>query len=229
MFRMTTFDGSNNSIKNGNEKKRIDVDSLLSKATRMIDPVNEYLNCVISIRDSVKSDSKAKIHSLLISKIQPIVKKHSGVLLKTITDDIFLYFHDKPGTQDLETIEKGLECCLAIISVRNDINKELAKEQLPEISYNISADYFNFMFTAYEPEKPIPFQAFRRSINVCREMNKLAPVNSMIIGQDLKIFVQRIPVEKGYRFEKLQDYQRRKKSSYPVFLFSKEELVKKEN
>ncbi len=133
----------------------------------------------------------------------------------------FFYFQDKPGLQDLETIKKGVDCCLFIMSSRNAINEELVKDQLPEISYNISADYHNLMFTAYEPEKPVPFEAFRGSINFCRELNILAPVNSIIIGQDLRDIAQHIPVEKGNHFEKLEDYQYQKKSSYPIYRLDK--------
>ncbi len=90
---MTTFDASNNSGKNDNEKKLIDVDSLLSNATSMIDPANLYLEGVVSIRDYVKSDSMAKVYSIFTNKIQPIVKKHSGVFFSNIDGDgVFFLF-----------------------------------------------------------------------------------------------------------------------------------------
>ena len=54
---------------------------------------------------------------------------------------------------------------------------------LPEISYNISAGYVNVNLNLRSKFNSI--EVFRGPINFCLRMNKLAPTNSIIIGQDL--------------------------------------------
>ena len=76
---------------------------------------------------------------------------------------------------------------------------------LPEISYNISADYVNLNLRFFKG-KSIPFEVFRGPINFCLRMNKLAPTNSIIIGQDLHAIFNYHSVKNGFRFKNYQIY-----------------------
>ena len=76
---------------------------------------------------------------------------------------------------------------------------------LPEISYNISADYVNLNLRFFKG-KSIPFEVFRGPINFCLRMNKLAPTNSIIIGQDLHAIFNTILLRMVFAFKNYQIY-----------------------
>ena len=203
---------------NENTKKIID-----KLSVSFVDPIEYYFFCVVHIID-IRSDKISKLNSIILNAILPIVKKENGVLVRTdndeVKDDIIFYLPDTKNSHG-EPIARALECCLAIISVHNDIDKELL-----ENSYNIGADITTLFLGDYEG-KSIPPQIFWTPTNWCQGMSKLGPANSIVIGQDLHGIAQHIPVEKGYRFQKLPDYHYKKQYSYPVYLFSKEESMKK--
>jgi hypothetical protein len=75
---------------------------------------------------------------------------------------------------------------------------------LPEISYNISAGYVNVNLNLRSKFNSI--EVFRGPINFCLVMNKLAPTNSIIIGQDLHAIFNYHSVKNGFRFKNYQIY-----------------------
>ena len=187
----------------------------------MIDTFETYFLCVVHIVDFVKSDNSAKFYSTFINSILPFVKEYNGKLVRTINEDIVFYFPDTSNMERQEAFDNALQCCLAIIYARTDFNKVLVEDGLPEISYNISADYFNLNLRLYK-EKSIPFEIFRGAINFCLRMNKVAPTNCIIVGQDLHAIFNHFSMKNGYRFQKLPDLHYGNKSSYPVYLVSLE-------
>ena len=192
---------------------------------KFVDQFEQYFICVVHILDFAKIFNSRKIgkfYAKFVNCILEIVKKHNGVLLRTVHDDTIFYFPNTSNWHESEAIQSALECCLAIISSRSKVNKILVKEELPEISYNVSAEYGNLVI--YRSEKSISFDLFGGLIKFCREMKKLAPTSSIIVGQDVYVISNHFLFQEGrYHFQKVRDMSLKGRSlSYPLYLVSKE-------
>jgi hypothetical protein len=109
----------------------------------IIDAFETYFLCVVRIINFSKVDNPTKLYSAFTDVIQPIVKECNGKLVRNINEDTIVYFPDTSNMERLEAFYNALQFCLAIIYAGTNINRVLVENGLPEISYNISADYVN--------------------------------------------------------------------------------------
>jgi class 3 adenylate cyclase len=90
---------------------------------------------------------------------------------------------------------------MKLIEARDIINETLRNEQLPEISYRISAT-FGPVRVAIIATSAVD-DIFGSTVNTCSKINSLAKPNTMVIDESLYEKVKKI---KGYLFEKTGNY-----------------------
>jgi len=199
----------------------MEVDSFSDKEITK-DPIESYLVCLVHLMGTFRAESQANVYTAFNDKILTIVKKYNGIFVKNIDNDLFFYFPDTFNFEKGEAFECALETSVAILSARFGINEMLVEEGLPEISYNISNDYTNLNLRLFKSKKSISFEVFRAAFEFCRQINMMAPENSIIIGEDLYAIVKRFSFQRDYNFQKLPDLVYGKHCLYPVYLVSKE-------
>jgi class 3 adenylate cyclase len=72
---------------------------------------------------------------------------------------------------------------MTILSANSIINSKLVEEDLPSISYRISADYGTVELATSATSNSVDI--FGSTVNTCAKINDLASPNEMVIGQDL--------------------------------------------
>jgi two-component system, OmpR family, response regulator ChvI len=186
-----------------------------------------YCICIVDIVGSTKITSKiynskkiGKFYSTFINAVAAIIKEHNGVVIKTVGDGVISYFPNTSNNQNEEAFKDPLECTLGIISSRSSINLKLFKEGLPGISYRISLDYGKVEVA--RSETSTYWDLFGPTVNFCAKINKLAPENGIIIGNDLHIIVSSFPVlHSQYHFHHMQDTQFHTGNLfYPLYLLT---------
>lgn len=186
-----------------------------------------YCICIIDIVGSTQITSKiynskkiGKFYSTFINAIADIVNEHKGIVIKTVGDGVISYFPDTANSQDPEGFKDALECCLKMISSRSSINLKLLKEGLPAISYRISLDYGKVEVARSGTSTSCDL--FGPTVNFCAKINKLAPENSIIIGDDLHIIISSFPIlHNNYHFHQMQGLHfHTGKLSYPLYLLT---------
>lgn len=192
------------------------------------DKPHNFCICIIDIIKSTNSIAKIsndslklkKYYSLFLNTIGKTITNYSGKILKSNGDSIIFYF---PKTHDLSTFNKSsfievIECGLTMSSARCLINQKAYEEKIPSINFRISAVYGKVesaksLFTSPANNFPIEIlDFFGHSMNVCSKINNLAPVNSMVIGEDFyKIFINLFSKEEvkdiDYIFQEIGNYE----------------------
>jgi len=183
-----------------------------------------YCICIIDIVGSTqitskiyKSEKIGKFYSTFINEIAAIVKKHNGIVIKTVGDGVISYFPDTSNSQATEAFKDVLECSLEMISSRSSINLKLFKEGLPGISYRVSLDYGKVEVA--RSETSTSWDLFGPTVNFCAKINKIAPDNGIIIGDDLHIIISSFPsLHSRYHFHQLQGMHSIQEGSFIPFI-----------
>jgi len=89
--------------------------------------------------------------------------------VKNIGESLLYYF--PVYTKPTDSIVSSVRCNLDIIQQRNDLNKALKGEGLPEISYRISSD-FRKVFVAQSSLFLIN-DVFGPTVNMCAKINHM--------------------------------------------------------
>jgi class 3 adenylate cyclase len=104
---------------------------------------------------------------------------------------------------------------MKLIEARQTINQALLAENLPEVSYRISA-MFGPVRVAIVATSAID-DIFGSTVNTCSKINSLARPNTLVIGESL---YQKVKTIKGYEFEKVSDYTIDADNKFAVYLVS---------
>jgi two-component system, OmpR family, response regulator ChvI len=196
-----------------------------------------YCVSIIDIVGSTQITSKlyssgkiTKFYTVFINEVANIVKYYDGKILKTVGDGVIFFFPQTSKVENIEAFGKALECLLNLLSSRHNINSELHKQLLPDISYRISADYGK-LEVAMSGEVLTSYDLFGPTINFCSKINKKAPPNGIAIGADLwRIINSSRRLAKCYHFKEVKELTwKENRYSYPVYVFrpSNEKYIEK--
>jgi CheY-like chemotaxis protein len=154
------------------------------------------------------TEADSKYYSIVFNSIIAIVvivKGFGGKIIKSLGDGLVCYFPRTSDSTDESAFKDVIECGLTIIAALPTINAKLHEENLPNINYRISADYGKV-----EVAKSATSEAddlFGSPMNLCAKINSLAPVNTMVIGNNLYQFVRRITSSNSSLFSDYDKYQ----------------------
>ncbi|MEM3089426.1 MAG: adenylate/guanylate cyclase domain-containing protein [Candidatus Nitrosotenuis sp.] len=167
---------------------------------------SNYCVCFVDIVGSTKLTAKlsdlqtSKFYSIFLNSLATVITQNGGVVVKNIGDAL-LYYFPKTDTDEAGPFAEMLRCNMKVIEARSMINELLRKEELPELSYRISANY-GPVRVAIIATSSID-DIFGTTVNTCSKINSLAKPNTLIIGQPLYEKVKKI---EQYRFEKVTSY-----------------------
>jgi class 3 adenylate cyclase len=178
---------------------------------------SNYCVCFVDIVGSTILTSKltdiqtSKFYSIFLNSLATVISANGGVVVKNIGDALLFYF-PKTDTNDVAPFEEMLKCCMKVIEARHAINQSLRNENLPELSYRLSAA-FGPVRVAIVATSAID-DLFGSTVNICSKMNSLAKPNTMVIGEYLHEKVKNI---RGYAFEKVATYNINAETKFTVY------------
>ncbi|MEP6576121.1 MAG: adenylate/guanylate cyclase domain-containing protein, partial [Nitrososphaerota archaeon] len=184
-----------------------------------------YCICFVDIVGSTQitakitpSEKVGKFYSIFINAIASIVKDHNGRIVKTVGDGVLFFFPGTSNIEDIKAFVDALECCLAMISLRNTINAKLYEEKLPGISYRISAEYGRVEVA--KSDRSASYDLFGTTVNFCAKINKNAPPNGVVLGSDLYTIVSSFPtLADRYNMQEIGELRLSTgKRRYPIYV-----------
>jgi len=146
-----------------------------------------YCVCMVDIMNSTKITSNlteretSEFYKIFLNSLAIIVRKFDGIVVKNIGDALLFYF--PVGHSEKEhTLKNCLDCCMTISESHNEIANQLKQQKLPIFNYRISATYgiVRIAKTSTSSVNDI----FGTTVNRCAKINRAAPPNGLIIGQD---------------------------------------------
>jgi class 3 adenylate cyclase len=164
----------------------------------------KYCVCMIDIMNSTKitatlSDSQtSEFYRIFLNSVALTVRNFGGIVVKNIGDALLFYFPILHSENEL-TIKKCLNCCLTLGESQKDIAKKLQQEKLPVIDFRTSAT-FGVVRIARTSTSSVN-DIFGTTVNRCAKINRTAPANGLIIGEE---FYQNAKNLEGYSFKKVE-------------------------
>ena len=164
----------------------------------------KYCVCMIDIINSTKitsqlSDSQtSEFYRIFLNSLAIIVRNFGGIVIKNIGDALLFYFPVQQSEKEF-TIKKCLNCCLKLGESHKDITTKLQNENLPIVDYRTSAT-FGMVRIARTSTSSVN-DIFGTTVNRCAKINRTAPANGLIIGEDLYENAKNL---EGFEFKKVR-------------------------
>jgi len=156
-------------------------------------------------------NKSSRYYEIFLNHMAKVVRQYNGQILKTMGDSLLFYFPDTSYSERKFGFLSCLECGLKMIDTHDKLKKLLAEEMLPPIDFRISFDYGNVTMmrtTEWAVDLVGP------TINTCAKINRMCPVNGMVVGSDL---YEKTKNFKEYSFKNCGDFSADLKHSYPIF------------
>jgi CheY-like chemotaxis protein/class 3 adenylate cyclase len=203
--------------------------SLFDLASEEISFLDRSMNCCIGFVDMINSTSitaemisdRGKIgqyYSMFVNTMAVLVKNYGAKIVKSAGDALIFYFPDSSDTANELAFKDILECFTTMILARDIINAKLHSENLPSVSYRISADYGKVEVATSTSSKGRE-DLFGSTMNICAKINSMAEPNGIVIGGDLYQIVKSFSfIDKYYQFRELRGgYSVGFNHKYPVY------------
>ncbi|HEX5978081.1 MAG TPA: response regulator, partial [Nitrososphaeraceae archaeon] len=203
--------------------------SLFDLASEEISFLNRSMNCCIGFVGMINSTSitaemvsdRRKIgqyYSIFINTMAVLAKNYGAKIIKSAGDALIFYFPDSSDTSNELAFKDILECFTTMILARDIINAKLHSENLPSVSYRISADYGKVEVATSTSSKGRE-DLFGSTMNICAKINSMAEPNGIVIGGDLYQIVKSFSfIDKYYQFRELRaGYSVGFNRMYPVY------------
>ena len=164
----------------------------------------KYCVCMIDIINSTKitsqlSDSQtSEFYRIFLNSLAIIVRNFGGIVIKNIGDALLFYFPVQQSEKEF-TIKKCLNCCLKLGESHKDITTKLQDGNLPTVDYRTSAT-FGIVRIARTSTSSVN-DIFGTTVNRCAKINRTAPANGLIIGEDLYENAKNL---EGFEFKKVR-------------------------
>jgi CheY-like chemotaxis protein/class 3 adenylate cyclase len=176
--------------------------------------LDRSMNCCIGFVDMVDStkvtaeiSDRQKIrqyYSIFINTMAILVKNYGAKIVKNAGDALIFYFPDSSDPANEAAFRDILECFTTMILARDVINTKLhSEENLPSVSYRISADYGRVEVATSTSSKGEDL--FGSTMNICAKINSMAEPNGIVIGGDLYQIVKSFSfIIDKYQFRELE-------------------------
>ena len=181
--------------------------------------------CIVDVVGSTKltatlTDSESsKFYGIFINSMAAIVRNFQGIVVKNIGDALLFYF-PKTNTKDPNTIKNVLDCCIKISESHDEINKKMKQENLPTCDYKISVTY-GPVRVAKVATSSID-DIFGSTVNRCSKLNIVAPLNGVVIGEELHDMVKSFNT---YAFAKISDTSTQNEYGFVGYAVAKSSMI----
>jgi two-component system, OmpR family, response regulator ChvI len=190
---------------------------------RFLPHSQNYCICFVDLVNSTKITSEISdqrkighYYSIFINAMAVLVKHYGAKIVKNVGDALIFYF---PGTSDARNetaFQYVLECLTTMLVARNIINAKLRSENLPSVSYRISADYGKVEVATSTSSKSEDL--FGSTMNICVKINSMAEPNGIVIGEALHQIIRSFSFADEYQFKELERrYSIGFSERYPVY------------
>ena len=195
----------------------------LAQEIRFLPHSQNYCVCFVDLVNSTKitaeiSDQRkiGQYYSIFINTMAVLVKHYGAKIVKNVGDALIFYF---PGTLDARNetaFQNVLECLTTMLVARNIINAKLRSDNLPSVSYRISADYGKVEVATSTSSKSEDL--FGSTMNICAKINSMAEPNGIVMGEALHQIIRSFSFADEYQFKELQRrYSIGFSERYPVY------------
>jgi two-component system, OmpR family, response regulator ChvI len=183
-----------------------------------------YCVCFVDMVDSTSITAKISDHqkirqyySIFINTMAILVKNYGAKIVKNAGDALIFYFPDSSDSAQEAAFKDILECFTVMILARDIINAKLDAQNLPPVSYRISADYGRVEVATSTSSRTEDL--FGSPMNICAKINSMAEPNGIVIGGDLYQIVKSFSFfNNGYEFRELRGgYSMGFDHKYPVY------------
>jgi CheY-like chemotaxis protein/class 3 adenylate cyclase len=175
--------------------------------------LDRSMNCCIGFVDMVDSTKvtaeiygRQKIgqyYSIFINTMAILVKNYGAKIVKNAGDALIFYFPETLDSSNEAAFNDTFECFTTMILARDVINTKLHSENLPSVSYRISADYGRVEVATSTSSKGEDL--FGSTMNICAKINSMAEPNGIVIGGDLYQIVKSFSfIIDKYQFTELE-------------------------
>jgi len=184
----------------------------------------KYCVCMVDIMNSTKitlhlmESETSEFYKIFLNSIATIVRNFGGIVVKNIGDALLFYF-PVIHSEEESTIRKCLDCCLTIGESHDEIASKLEKQKLPIFDYRISSTYgiVRIAKTSTSSVNDI----FGNTVNRCAKINRLAPANRLIIGEE---FYESARILHDFEFKKIDNKTTFSESDYIGYLVSRKNI-----
>jgi CheY-like chemotaxis protein/class 3 adenylate cyclase len=187
--------------------------SISDLASEEISFLDRSMNCCIGFVDMVDSTKvtaeiygRQKIgqyYSIFINTMAILVKNYGAKIVKNAGDALIFYFPETLDSSNEAAFNDTFECFTTMILARDVINTKLHSENLPSVSYRISADYGRVEVATSTSSKGEDL--FGSTMNICAKINSMAEPNGIVIGGHLYRVINSFSfVNNRYEFRELK-------------------------
>src|SRR6266511_2527766 len=174
--------------------------------------LDRSLNCCVCFVDMVNStkitteiSDRQKVrqyYSIFINTMAVLAKNYGAKIVKNAGDALIFYFPETADPANEQVFNEMFECFTTMILARNIINAKLHSENLPSVSYRISADYGRVEVATSTSSKSEDL--FGSTMNICAKINSMAEPNGIVIGGDLYQIIKSFSFIHEYQFRELE-------------------------
>ena len=189
-----------------------------------------YCICFVDMVNSTQITAKIadgnkikKYYEIFLNAMATLAKNFGANVVKNMGDALVFYFPDTLHIERRIAFKDVLECCTAITTANEFINMRLEAEDLPPVSYRISADYgrVEIATTVTSGAEDL----FGPTVSMCAKINSQAEPNGIVIGGDLYEIIKRFSF-KEYDFREVgKKWPIGIKYFYPVYSVVRKDKV----
>ena len=195
----------------------------LAKEISFLDHSQNYCVCFVDMVNSTRIAAEifgrrkiGQYYSIFINTMAVLVKNYTAKIVKNAGDALIFYFPKTSDSSNEAAFKDILECFTTMILARDIINAKLHSENLPSVSYRISADYGRVEVATSASSKSQDL--FGSTMNICAKINSIALPNGIVIGGNLYQTIKSFSFINGYEFKELEGGQSIGLShTYPVY------------
>src|SRR5215210_5868693 len=179
--------------------------------------------CFVDIVNSTKITAQIsdphkmrQYYSIFINTMAALARNYDAKIVKNAGDALIFYFPETSDPANEPAFNRSFESFTTMILARDIINAKLHSENLPSVSYRISADYGKVEVATSTSSKSEDL--FGSAMNICAKINSMAEPNGIVIGGNLYQIIKSFSFIKGYEFRELRGgYSMGFNHKYPVY------------
>jgi class 3 adenylate cyclase/ActR/RegA family two-component response regulator len=150
--------------------------------------------------------------------LSDIARKFGGRVIKHVGDALIIYFPETSDPTNRAAFKSTLDCAMAMLGAQCSISSAFQEENLPSLSYRISADYGRM--EPIETQTSPTLDWIGPSMNMVAKMNRLAQTNMMVVGGDLHQILSKFSFQE-YLTELAGELNIGIKQKYPIYSVTK--------
>jgi CheY-like chemotaxis protein len=197
--------------------------------------------CFVDLVDSTRITSSIdnpeqvrKYYGIFLNTMAAIVRYWGAKIIKNVGDCLIFCYPSTSDASNKSAFNDVLECCITMIEAHDVINQKLVEEELPSLSYRISADYGRVEVARSATSQNDDL--FGPIMNMCSKINSQALPNGVAIGEGLYQLIQSFSLltsleENHYHFEKIVmlEFQKTEFNKYPLYSLQKNNSIQRKS